>query len=678
VPKGLAAKIDYPPEIATEAEAFIARVAEIQRTRELLGMPRRVGRERIVLTDDEDTSQWPDHVHVHWEAAHLECYYARLLYQTLIAAHPEDFRLRRAFGEVYSRNETAGFPRSIFELALAIPAMLRADPRLDLRTLGPGNEPGRMSDGEYWYEWLRRADYPKLDLPLERETIIAGHILPLGADYRHNYFGGFHEACSIAARDLIDLGDELYATAPIRHVALSYCDEVDPGELADCPHLDRLRSLVFIGGRHGRAHDAWFARFLQSGRLENIRYLHLHESPITALTWQRLGLATREGRLPLLSWVDAVPEPLVDAEARDALERRFGFLPWLHGREFYGEKSPDLERVSEHPLATSPLRGDFEAARRVELAQRQGPVWPDAKPRTVPRRINARRDKLRLGLEDGDPAARWAAELAAGVDVDRGRFRAQMRSFMERAYPPLAAHVTGELEAFERALERGGSFRPRPLPEDVPPPWCRHPLRLVEAGHLADLVFFAGVPVGATVSARTFLHLPETALPPLSHLTLSYAGDPALFDELLASGKLEPLRSLSIPGRLEGIPVNHITAEHVEKLAGAEGLSQLSVLDLHGHTLGFDATEWMAAPEAVARFPRLAVVRGVPFESTDTRMEVTDDDDSLLWESAILERKVPGGIPWMHPTQTLGSANHHPLLVAALTAAGRHLLASRG
>jgi hypothetical protein len=82
----------------------------------------------------------------------------------------------------------------------------------------------------------------------------------------------------------------------------------------------------------------------------------------------------------------------------------------------------------------------------------------------------------------------------------------------------------------------------------------------------------------------------------------------------------------------------------------------------------------MAEPDAVARFPRPAVLRGLPFQSGDSSWP-PGRTESLFWDSAMLERKIPTGIPWMHPTKTLGGSVVHPMLTAAVTAEGRHLLA---
>jgi hypothetical protein len=172
----------------------------------------------------------------------------------------------------------------------------------------------------------------------------------------------------------------------------------------------------------------------------------------------------------------------------------------------------------------------------------------------------------------------------------------------------------------------------------------RHPIELERAGHIADLELFCGVPFAAKVSARTFLNLPETALPPLAHVTLTYAGDMDLFEALLASDRLRAVRTLTLPARLDGLPVNHLTGNHIEALSKTDGLDRLSTLDVSGH--GFDPmiTNWMLTPEAIARFPRLASVRGLPFEP------------EAYWPE----------LPWRKPR------GQHPWALAAISTFGGH------
>jgi hypothetical protein len=56
------------------------------------------------------------------------------------------------------------------------------------------------------------------------------------------------------------------------------------------------------------------------------------------------------------------------AEWMPELEKRHGYLPWLHADEHYGTSTPSNVRVAEHPIGRVSFRPDIAARARPRLS----------------------------------------------------------------------------------------------------------------------------------------------------------------------------------------------------------------------------------------------------------------------------------------------------------------------
>jgi hypothetical protein len=190
-------------------------------------------------------------------------------------------------------------------------------------------------------------------------------------------YRGFVERVAMRAGRFLELADELFRLAPIRHLVLICVPEV-VDHLAASPHLARIRSLSLP--RHSGADelsDAVLARLLASPHLGQLAHLRLvHQHALTARAYEQIATAKT---LPELSHVEiyaplrrGAPEPAIDdplgrAERMIAydtpirailpkawigeLERAVGYVPCVHGREHYGRDFIDIEAVVAHPIA---------------------------------------------------------------------------------------------------------------------------------------------------------------------------------------------------------------------------------------------------------------------------------------------------------------------------------------
>jgi hypothetical protein len=214
------------------------------------------------------------------------------------------------------------------------------------------------------------------------------------------YFRGFVEKVSIRANRLLELADELYALAPIRHLSLVGVP-ASLDDLAASPHLARIRSLSLPELHPDDAFtDESLIRFLSSPHLRNLVHLRLGGHPaLTAVAHQFLVTAPTLPRLSnielysgqITCWAEPITinnsssrltyfEQVIQgfpktADLRDTpipvalrpedwiveLERKLGYQPILHPELHYGRYYVDIEAVTASPIADDPavmaLRG---------------------------------------------------------------------------------------------------------------------------------------------------------------------------------------------------------------------------------------------------------------------------------------------------------------------------------
>lgn len=193
-------------------------------------------------------------------------------------------------------------------------------------------------------------------------------------------YRGFVERVAMRADRFLELADELFHLAPIRHLVLIRVPEVID-QLAASPHLARIRSLSLP--RHGRTDaltDAMLARLLASpylGNLVQLRLIHQQllslracEAVVTAATLPMLS--NFELYIPLRAGehepdifdptgraerMIAYDTPLRSIRPKDwiaELERALGHIPCVHPGQHYGRDFCDIEAVTAHPIALDP------------------------------------------------------------------------------------------------------------------------------------------------------------------------------------------------------------------------------------------------------------------------------------------------------------------------------------
>jgi hypothetical protein len=213
-------------------------------------------------------------------------------------------------------------------------------------------------------------------------------------------YRGFVERVAMRAGRFLELAEELFRLAPIRHLVL-ICVPAVVDQLAASPHLARIRSLSLP--RHSGADelsDDTVARLVASPHLGQLAHLRLvHQQGLTARAYERIVTAAT---LPQLSHVElytplglgehdvatydrigrsermiAYDTPMRAVQPKDwiaELERGLGYVPCVHGYDHYGRDFVDIEAVAAHPIA---LDARIMARRGQRVAQRHsGRVAP--------------------------------------------------------------------------------------------------------------------------------------------------------------------------------------------------------------------------------------------------------------------------------------------------------------
>ncbi len=188
-------------------------------------------------------------------------------------------------------------------------------------------------------------------------------------------YRGFIERVGVHARRLLEIGEELFSLAPIRHlVIIGVPDVVD--QLAASPFLGRIRSLSLPRYRdEDELTDDTLQRLVASPHLGKLAHLRVVHQP--RLTSRAFAHVVTGPTLPLLSsfevytpWdpyqaaafdprgrserIIAYDTPIGVMREKDwiaELERDLGYVPCLHQEDHYGRDFPDLEAIVEHPIA---------------------------------------------------------------------------------------------------------------------------------------------------------------------------------------------------------------------------------------------------------------------------------------------------------------------------------------
>jgi len=191
-------------------------------------------------------------------------------------------------------------------------------------------------------------------------------------------YRGFVERVAVRALRFLQMADELFRLAPIRHLVMIGVPEV-VDQLAACPHLGRIRSLSLT--RYGREDDLTddvLQRLIASPHLGKLAHLRLvdqeqltpraYEDVVAAPTLPHLSsfeVYARQSR-----WNPQEPT-FFDLRGRSeriiiydtpipamrpkgwiaALERAIGYVPCVHPEDHYGRDIVDLEAIVEHPIA---------------------------------------------------------------------------------------------------------------------------------------------------------------------------------------------------------------------------------------------------------------------------------------------------------------------------------------
>lgn len=317
-------------------------------------------------------------------------------YAAWIRAQPSKQIRYRAGGDQWEVYESSTNPLGIawlIETQLEIAGILRENPRADVRPLWKLRDgtpiDHRPSSYLHWEEW----DFA----PFE------------GIAVRQGIYRGFIEHVAMRANFFLECAEELFEIEPIRHITLTYCKEQLPALLAS-PHLARMRSLSlpsrYVHNRYMRLND-WsdddVCALAACPQLANVRYLNLDDA--VNLTPRAFIALARSPHLAKLSHVQADCYRYFQAfgigENRRELVRRTterfraeieaacGYVPWLHPEEHYGSAEPDLEAVTEHPVALDP-----------EVAARRGRPVPSG-PAAPPDRELSEAARLQMSWDAG-------------------------------------------------------------------------------------------------------------------------------------------------------------------------------------------------------------------------------------------------------------------------------------
>lgn len=290
-----------------------------------------------------------------------------------IMDRPEDDEPRRAYAAWFRTQpqEMAQHFANFMEAQLGVATAYRADPRADVAALRRWSDAAQVSLPDF-----------RAAAPLRRWLMDPLRLLLAdGLVGWPQFYRGAVERVTMRARRFLEVGEEVFRVAPIRHLVLVEVADV-VRQLAESPLLARIRSLSFPAYRPCDAlTDEHIAILVGSPHLSALAHVRLvHQGKLTDRSYERLATAPT---LPQLScvevfvtahWADRVQERYAPIGRRDRLltrdtprnarrtwgwiadvERRIGHMPCFHPEIYYRPEYVDLESVIEHPIARDPV-----------------------------------------------------------------------------------------------------------------------------------------------------------------------------------------------------------------------------------------------------------------------------------------------------------------------------------
>jgi hypothetical protein len=288
----------------------------------------------------------------------------------MVIAHPDDDAPRHAYAAAMLV-QAHPFARTIGAFTAAqlhVAEAFRHDPRADVTRLRSWrSEPAFVSTTAF-----RAGDTLRPWFIDELRALMSSGLVGWPQVYR-----GFVERVAMRAGRFLELADELFRVAPIRHLVLICVPEV-VDQLAASPHLARIRSISLP--RHSGADelsDDTVARLVASPHLSQLAHLRLvHQQGLSARAFERIATTAT---LPQLSHLEiytplrlgehdaatydpigrsermiAFDTPMRAVQPKDwiaELEHGLGYVPCAHGDDHYGRGFVDIEAVVAHPIA---------------------------------------------------------------------------------------------------------------------------------------------------------------------------------------------------------------------------------------------------------------------------------------------------------------------------------------
>lgn len=299
-----------------------------------------------------------------------------------VLTHVENDEPRRQYATWLRTTDDPRAPDAadFIDLQLGIAKALRDNPRATTTSQIPDRvfeDPQRVAD---WWRYPVGGDRGLAGALSDNLAVLVEE--GLVADLR--WYRGFVEHVTVKGQRFLEIADELFSAAPIRHVTITFAkglDHQDRGlwqSLLASPHLRRMRSLRFPVhhadhpvAELNRLTDDDLEALAGCAQLAGLRYLDLEdERHLTIRAFRALAASPHLGQLSAIEYklhrYDQVdfgfakvgPHTKVFERRpldafRQELEAAHGPLPWLHPREHYGSDSPDLEAVVEHPIKRS-------------------------------------------------------------------------------------------------------------------------------------------------------------------------------------------------------------------------------------------------------------------------------------------------------------------------------------
>ena len=291
-----------------------------------------------------------------------------------IIAQPDDAEPRSAY-VAWLRAQPQPIAQEIadfIEAQLRVAAAFRADPRADVVALRNWS---RHPNAYVSLPDFRSAAHLRRWLLEDVRSLFDDGLIGWPLFYR-----GAVERVAMRARRFLELGEEVFRAAPIRHLVLTEVPGIE-SQLAQSPLLARIRSLS-LPASHPRdlLSDRQLAILVGSPHLGRLVYVRLvQQRDLTERGYEQLAAARTQPQLSCVEvfrstqWVDRHQETYAPIGRRDRVytrdtthnvrrssewienvEHKLGHTPCLHPGMYYRTEYVDLESVVEHPIAADP------------------------------------------------------------------------------------------------------------------------------------------------------------------------------------------------------------------------------------------------------------------------------------------------------------------------------------